>query len=186
MDLEYVDIDPHHTKAEIVKIISHSNIDIVKPYDQTKTKLYELLSHYLLNCSHEIYFFIPLPFTNREEFIVWLGQQPVKLSIAERNQITLNAKEIIAYCKSGYDLSKSKYDSYEEVESECIKIKDHGNLTCVRTCLKLFNLTRNADDRIVCKLPHQLNNQLQLKNEYHKRCIPTFRITRGKYKIDFS
>tara|TARA_R100000655_G_scaffold23725_1_gene47733 strand:- start:1560 stop:2117 length:558 start_codon:yes stop_codon:yes gene_type:complete len=185
--MDMVFIDPQHSKCEILDIIKHSNMDITQPYLYTKDSLFELLISYLMNSKCDITFYNPqYPFNDKKEFIEWLGKAPVKLSCADKLSITNTAREIISYCKSGYDFNKTKYKTYEEVENEVLKIKPHGTISYVRTAIKLFNLTRDVNNQIECKIPTYIHNQIMLRSHYKKKCRPTLQIRYGTFKIDFS
>ena len=185
--MDYIFIDPQHSKCEILDIIKHSNMDITQPYLYTKDALFELLVSHLINSPAEILFYNPqYPFNNKKEFIEWLGKAPVKLSCADKLEVSNTAREIISYCKSGYDFSKTKFNNYEEVEEAVLKIKDYGVISYVRTAVKLFNLTRDTHNQIECKVPTYIHNQIMLKSHYKKRCRPTLQKRYGKFKIDFS
>ena len=167
-------VDNNHSKCSLLDIIKHSNIDIHQPYLYVKDSLIEILISYLMNNEHEIAFYDPhYPFSNKEEFIQWLGRAPEKLSGADKQKINIVAKEIILFCKSGYDFNKSKYNTYEEVEEAVLKIKDFGTISYVRTAVKLFNLTRDV------------HNQIMLKKHYKEKCVPVLQVKYGKFKIDF-
>ena len=180
-------IDLNHSKQNILEIIKHSNMDIAQPYLYTKESLFEVLVSYISSCNHEISFYDPqYPFSNKEEFIEWLGRAPEKLSCADKMKIHNIAKEIILYCKSGYDLNKTKYNNYDEVYEDILKIKDYGTISYVRTAVKLFNLTRDVNTQIDCKVPYFIHNQLMLKKRYKDKCVPVLQVKYGKFKIDFS
>ncbi len=184
--LDYIFIDPQHSKCQILDIIKHSNMDLIQPYLYTKESLFEYLVSYLINNNAEISFYNPqYPFGDKKEFIEWLGKAPVKLSCADKLSISNTSREIISYCKSGYDFSKTKFNTYEEVETEILKIKDHGEVSYVRTAIKLFNLTRDVNNQIECKVPTFIHNQITLKAHYKKKCRPTLQVRRGKFKISF-
>jgi len=188
MDTELnIFVDPNHSKCSLLDIIKHSNMDIHQPYLYVKESLIEILVSYLIHNTHEISFYDPhYPFSNRQEFIEWLGRAPEKLSGADKQNINIVAKEIILYCKCGYDFSKSKYKTYEEVEEAVLKIKEYGTISYVRTAVKLFNLTRDVHNQIECKVPLYIHNQIMLKKHYKDKCVPVLQVKYGKFKIDFT
>ena len=191
MDITKNEIYIHegHTKLNMIDMINNSNMDIFQPYLHSKEKLLTLLSSYLSNDNNpDIQFYsVKYPFKNKEDFIKYLGENPVKLTCAERRQINDTAKHIIAWCKSGYDYDKSKYNEYNEVYEDCLKIKEYGDIFCVRTAVALFNITLKSQDKpeIEVVMNDITHNKLQLKNTFKKNCIPSFKITHGKYIIHF-
>lgn len=185
-DIDYVFIDPWHTKTRIQYIIQHSNIDIFAPYKHNKEKLMDSLTEYLSVNKHEICFYDPsIPMKNRKDLIIYLGRAPDKLTEGEKNTIAKNAKDIIQFCKSGFDFNKSHFKTIDEVKQECIKIKNHGDIFCVRTAIKLFNVCLEPKDHIKCHLSTKIHNELQLKNIYKNKCIPSLQVKHGKFLIEF-
>ncbi len=186
MDKE-IYIDDSHTKCFLAQMIQNSNMDIYQPYLYTKEKLLCMIKNYILTCNHELTFYDnTYPFTNKQELILFLGEPPYKLTTSERRQINQVAKSIISFCKSGYNFNKSKFNSFDDVRNACEKIKDHGDIFCVRTALSLFNLTIDKqEDKIVPKLSPMIHNKLQLKNHYRNNCIPTLQIKRGTFLVVF-
>ncbi len=191
MDITKNEIYIHegHTKLNMIDMINNSNMDIFQPYLHSKEKLLTLLSSYLSNDNNpDIQFYsVKYPFKNKEDFIKYLGENPVKLTCAERRQINDTAKHIIAWCKSGYDYDKSKYNDFDEVYDDCLKIKEHGDIFSVRTAITLFNIVikEQGGDPIQPKISTLIHNKLQLKNHFKKNCIPQFHIKHGKFIIRF-
>lgn len=186
MNLQSIDIHPSHTKHSLCRIIQNSNMDIFQPYMLNKEKILNVLESYLLTTDHELKFFDPtLPFQNKKDFIIFLGEAPNKLSSAEKRLISDNAKQIIMFCKSGYDFSKTKYETFLEVHNECLKIKEYGDIFCVRTAINLFNITLPPEEQIQCKISPLLHNQLQIKNAYKKNCVPKLQVKQGKFIVEF-
>ena len=185
----HIYIHEGHTKLNMIDMINNSNMDIFQPYLHSKEKLLTLLSSYLSNDNNpDIEFYsIKYPFKTKEDFIKYLGENPVKLTCAEKRQINDTAKNIISYCKSGYDLDKTKYNDFNEIYEDCIKIKEHGDIFCVRTAIALFNIALKQQDKpeISVKMNDITHNKIQLKNTFKKNCIPTFKITHGKFVIHF-
>lgn len=180
-------IDNSHTKCFLAEMVQNSNMDIYQPYLFTKEKLMMMINNYLLTCNHELTFYDnSYPFTNKEELIRFLGEPPLKLNTSDKRKINQVAKSIIAFCKSGYDFKKTKFNSFDEVRNACEKIKEYGDIFCVRTAISLFNLTvDNQDDKIIPKLSPLIHNKLQLKNHYKTNCIPTLQVKKGKFLVVF-
>ena len=179
-------ISENHTKTNLAQIIQQSNIDILQPYALTKTKLLQRLSVFLCKCEYEIKFYDPsYPFCNKEEFIIYLGDNPQKLNATEKRLVQAVARKIIAFCKSGYDFNKSTYNEIEEVYQDCLKIKEHGDIFCVRNAITLFNITRDNNNQLECKVSGIIHNKLQLKNQYKKNCVPSLQVKHGNFKVPF-
>tara|TARA_R100001369_G_scaffold3070_1_gene9956 strand:+ start:4499 stop:5074 length:576 start_codon:yes stop_codon:yes gene_type:complete len=180
-------IDPSHSKANILAIVKQSNLDIIQPYNLTKENLFTTLVSQLENMTYELKFFNPsFPFCDKKEFVDYLGKSNDKLNQYEKQAISMVAKKIISFCKSGYDFNKSPYTSFDEVECDCLKIKQHGDIFCVRTAIKLFNLTKDINNQIDIKLSLTIHNQLQLKNHFKKNCVPSLQIKKGVFLMDFT
>jgi len=184
-----MDIHIHegHTKCGLIDIINNSNIDILQPYLHTKEKLLTLLSVFLKECNYDLQFYSSYPFKNKDEFIIYLGQNPCKLSGADKRRISDIAKQVIVFCKSGYNFEKCIYNNIEDVYNDCLKIKEYGDIFCVRTAVSLFNivLEQEGRDKIELKMSALTHNRLQLKNTYKKNCVPTLQVKYGKFLVVF-
>ena len=179
-------ISDNHTKNYLCSIIAHSNIDILQPYILNKQKLMYSLSKFLSQQTYDIQFYDPtFPFHNKEELILFLGQSPIKITPGERRMIQDIARKIISFCKSGYDYNKSPYDNLDEVKDDCIKIQNYGDIFCVRNAVTLFNITQDKDNQLECKVSSLIHNQLQLKNQWKKMCVPTLQVKYGKFSVIF-
>tara|TARA_R110000796_G_scaffold223022_1_gene339290 strand:- start:152 stop:700 length:549 start_codon:yes stop_codon:yes gene_type:complete len=182
-----MEIDPSHSKATILSIVKQSNLNITQPYLLSKGELFGAVLSELNNMEYEIEFYNPtLPFNNKEEFILFLGQAKEKLSYYETQQISFIAKNIISFVKSGYDYNKTSYNTYGEIECDVEKIKEYGDIFCVRTAIKYFNLTRDMNNQIECKISAIIQSQLALKNIWKNKCIPTLQKKSGSFVISFS
>ena len=159
-----MEIDPSHSKATILSIVKQSNLNITQPYLLSKGELFVAVLSELNNMEYEIEFYNPtLPFNNKEEFILFLGQ----------------AKEKLSY-------NKTSYNTYGEIECDVEKIKEYGDIFCVRTAIKYFNLTRDMNNQIECKISAIIQSQLALKNIWKNKCIPTLQKKTGSFVISFS
>jgi|9_EtaG_2_1085328.scaffolds.fasta_scaffold00298_21 hypothetical protein len=185
-NLETIYIHDGHTKCNIIDIITNSNIDILQPYLYSKEKLLNTLSIFLKECNYELNFYGNHPFSNKEEFILYLGENPSKISGADKRRITDTAKQIIQFCKSGYDFNKSVYNNLDDIYTDCLKIKEYGDIFCVRTAINLFNIVLECEGQelLILKMSKYTHNKLQLKNTYKKKCIPSLQIKKGKFIID--
>ena len=179
-------ISDNHTKNYLCSIIAHSNIDILQPYILNKQKLMYTLSKFLSDETYNIQFYDPtFPFKTKKELILFLGENPIKITPSERRMIQDIARRIISFCKSGYDYNKSTYMNIDEVEEDCIKIHTYGDIFCVRNAVALFNITQDKDNQIECKVSSLIHNQLQLKNQWKKMCVPSLQIKHGKFLVVF-
>ena len=180
-------IDPSHSKQTLLAIIKQSNLSITQPYLLTKEQLFEAITDEIKYGDYELEFYNPtLPFKDKDEFILFLGQTKEKLSYYETQQISFIAKNIISFVKSGYDYDKTTYNNYEEIESDAMKIKEYGDIFSVRSAIKYFNLTRDSNNQLECKISPMIQSQIQLKNMWKNKCIPTYRKKTGKFVIDFT
>jgi len=185
--MDKIYIDHTHSKQTILSIVKQSNLNITQPYLLTKENLFEALISELTHMDYNIEFYNPiLPFKTKQEFIIFLGQSKEKLSYYETQQISFIAKNIISFVKSGYDYEKTTYKTYQEIENDILKIKEYGDIFSVRTAVKYFNLTRNSDNQIDCKVSPIIQSQIQLKNMWKSKCVPTYRKKTGRFIIDFS
>ena len=180
-------IHESHTRSDLVNIIHNSNIVIFTPYKYPKYELIFKLEEYFKSCNHNIEFYDEtFSFTNQEELESYLLLPKERLSVKERSQIHNVAKKVIAFCRSGYDYKKTPYKTYNDVEDDCLKIREYGDITAVRTAIKLFNITRDIHNQLECNVSNVKMTELELIKLFKEKSYPTLQVKHGKFTVDLS
>tara|TARA_R100000657_G_C4680142_1_gene128153 strand:+ start:10 stop:567 length:558 start_codon:yes stop_codon:yes gene_type:complete len=131
-------IHKSHSKNDLIDLINHLGLKIVFSHQDNKKDIQNKLKDYLRG-DIEIknnYFNIE----DKDQLINYLEKQNPKklLTTKEKNEVMNIAKFIINYCKAGYDLNCSKYESIQEIIDDMDYIKQFGDIPSVRRCCKLL------------------------------------------------
>ena len=112
-------IHKSHSKNDLIDIINHLGLPVVFSHQDNKKNIQDKIK-----ISMKQDFKIKKNYFNiddKDQLIVYLEKQ-----------------FIINYCKSGYDLDCSKYNSMQEIIDDMDYIKQFGDIPSVRRCCKLL------------------------------------------------
>ena len=131
-------IHKSHSKNDLIDLINHLGLKITFSHQDNKKDIQDKFKILLKN-NIEIkknYYNIE----NKDGLKFFLQNQNKKklLTTKEKNEVMNIAKFIINYCKSGYDLDCSKYNSMQEIIDDMDYIKQFGDIPSVRRCCKLL------------------------------------------------
>jgi len=106
-----------------------------------------------------------------------------KIPIKKRNEVILEAKKIISFCKSNGNLNRSLFKSLDEVIELTKYISTYGDYSSVRRAVKLMNEAYDLD--IVCSMSDDTKSILDEKSKIKEYSCPTLQITREKVVVRF-
>jgi len=171
-------IHKSHSKNDLIDLINHLGLKIVFSHQDNKKDIQNKLLNYM-NGEVEIkknYYNID----DKDQLKVYIqNKNPRKLlTTKEKNDVMNIAKFIINYCKSGYDLNCSKYNSIQEIIDDMDYIKQFGDIPSVRRCCKLLlqdvkltgitfkpyispQVQKTLDDKKVYKSVHYTNIKIR-------------------------
>ena len=108
----------------------------------------------------------------------------IRLSMEDKTNIMHTAKKIIQYCKNGYYLN-DVYTSHSQVYLDCLTIYRYGDIPTIRRALRLYNLSPHKKDHINPIISIEVQELLKEKELIKKNKILKFKMSKGKYIIDF-
>jgi len=128
-----------HSKTDLIELINTLNLKVVFSHQDNKRdiqdKLIECLKH-KVDIKPNVY-----NIDNKDGLIQYLQKPNSKktLTIKEKNDVMTLCKHIIQYCKTGYYLESTKYETLKDLQDDMDYIKQFGDIpSCRRTC-KLMN-----------------------------------------------
>jgi len=130
-----------HSKTDLIDIILDLDLQIKYSHQDNKKMIQDKFIQYLLNNPKII---IKDNFFNIENIDglhnYLINPNPKKaLTIKEKNNVMTICKTIINYCKKGYDIELTSYNSLQELQDDMDFIKQFGDVPSVRRCCKLMN-----------------------------------------------
>jgi|TARA_R110000796_G_scaffold60900_1_gene140998 hypothetical protein len=176
-----------HSRKELLDVIRIFKLPVPNRNDKNKSQLQDAIVEcvdYLPQVKAENeYFFVQ----SKEDLIDYLKlQNPAKnLTIAEKDDVMIIAKKLIAYCKMGYMLGPSDYFDTSEIYRDARYIAKFAEIPSVRKAIDSVNQDPKLREKIDMKIPRRTANQLKKKKAVKKNAIPLF-IKRGEFVLDFS
>tara|TARA_R110001592_G_scaffold199756_2_gene448398 strand:+ start:333 stop:884 length:552 start_codon:yes stop_codon:yes gene_type:complete len=134
-------IDKSHSKADLIDLINLLELKIVFSHADNKKdiqdKLIELIeSDILIKINY-------YKIETKEGLINFLVKKNPKkiLSIKEKNDVMQICKNIINYCKGGYNIDSCEiYNNIKDISDDLDYIKQFGDIPSVRRACKLIKL----------------------------------------------
>lgn len=161
-------IHPSHSKKDLVKIINELKLDI----DTTLTR-FEIVRIFHKNKLLEEYNLHFLCEENKNK----------PLSIKEKNNVILKAKQINSLQKNGFNFNKSLFLDDDEVISTAFYICEHGDISSVRRAIKFVN--EHYEMNIVCKISKDTRQHLDIKEDIKSNSVPCIQIKKGNFLVQF-
>ena len=180
-------IHPSHSRKDLIEICEVFNIEIEDIYDQPKISLVTLLESELegmdyIEPEYEFYFI-----ENLQELKRYLLEpnQSKNITIATKEIVMKDARKLISYCKSGYDIYPH-FKSKEEVYETGKIVAEHCDISTCRRAIKLLNEDRSMPDKIEPIISNRMRKQLERKEQIKKTTRGQFRSRTGKFLVEFS
>jgi len=169
------------SKTDLIDVINDLNLKITFSHQDNKKMIQDKLISYLRNNNPEIkdnFYNI----NNKDGLIQYLkNQNPKKtLSIKEKNNVMLIAKQIIQYCKDDYQLSFCKYDTIKEIQDDIDYIKQFGDIPSCRRACRLLSLDPKFQGiKFTPYISPKVKKELERKQMHYPRVLPTLTIRKG-------
>jgi len=161
-------IHSSYSKKDLVKIINELKLDI----DTTLTR-FEIVRIFHNNKLLEHYNLHYLQDENKNK----------PLSIKEKNEIILKAKQINSLQKNGFNFSKSLFNDEEELIQTAVEISNHGDISSVRRAVNFVN--EKYERKIVCKLSKETRKHLDVKEVIKSNSVPSMQVKKGTFLVSF-
>jgi hypothetical protein len=156
------------SKADLRYIISDLKINIHDQAILNKNDLKLKLINYIDNDE-------PIDFENSEIFkgkdknflikYLYNKNEDKKLTVKQKNDILKLAKYIIHYCKNGYNIENSNFNSIEEIKLYMEELKEHGDIPSVRKACNLLKQDYKIKEIYIPVISQKIEKELRLKKE---------------------
>ena len=181
-------IEKSHSKADLIDLINLLELNIVFSHQDNKKdiqdKLIELLESDILIKKN--YYKIE----NKDGLVNFLTKKNPKkiLSIKEKNHVMQISKNIINYCKGGYNLDSCLiYNNIKDISDDLDYIKQFGDIPSVRRACKLIKqcplLSMNDYNPLISP---QVQKRLDEKKRVKNIQYASLKIKRGTIILKFN
>ena len=138
-----MELSKSHSKMDLMELINTLELKVVFSHADNKKsiqdKLLELLQNKELQKDFKVNNVYKIKSYKDLKYYL-INKNPKKtLTIKEKNDLMTLCKHIIQYCKTGYYLEITKYETLKDLQDDMDYIKQFGDIPSVRRCCKLMN-----------------------------------------------
>ena len=180
-------IHKSHSRRDILEIVKLFKLPIEDPEDYNKKELSEKVINTLNtidNILPDDQFYDIKNLNELKEHLIKPNQKKI-LSIKDKAEIMKTAKLIISFCKGGYVVELSYFDSLEQIYSEARRVAQFGDLpTCRRMC-SLLNKNPYCNERVYPIISKKVQKDLEIKKITSKKIHTSLHVKHGKILVEF-
>jgi hypothetical protein len=179
-------IHSSHSRRDLIEICEVFNVEIEDLYDLPKNMLMNMLSAELENINdidpEDEYFFV----NNIEELKRYLSSpnQSKNITIATKEKRIKDARRIISYCQSGFQLFPH-FKNRDEVYAIGLEVAQHADISTCRRSIKLLNEDRDLPRRIEPVISNRVKKQIERKLAVKNKTSGKFMKRHGLFSISF-
>jgi hypothetical protein len=176
-----------HSKKDLIQVCSVFNIEIEDMYDLSKMDLSSHLEYVLENMGYiepeHTYYFI----NNLDELITHLEEpnQSKFLTIAEKERVIDSARNIILFCKNGYNNLYPYFRDEEDLKKTAEIIRDYGDISTCRRALHLLRPYKKISPPIEPIISKRVKIQIERKRLLKGDGSGGLLIKKGKVSVSF-
>jgi hypothetical protein len=180
-------IHKSHSRRDLLEIIKLFKLPIEDAEDFKKKELGDALILSLNKIDNiipdELYYNIS-NLNELKEFLIKPNQKKM-LSIKDKSEVMTSAKLIIAFCKGGYVLQISYYDTIDQLYTEARRISQFGDIPSVRRCCELLNKNPYSKERVYPVISKKIQKDLDVKKLTQKKVHTSLHVKKGKVLVKF-
>lgn len=180
---------PHksHSRRELIEIIKLFKLPIEDCEDYNKKDLTEKMIDTLNTIDNIIpdeHFYGINNLNELKEHLIKPNQKKI-LSIKDKNEIMITAKLIISFCKGGYCVEISYFDSMDEIYVEARRVSQFGDIPSVRRMCKLLNNNPHSNEMIYPVISKKVQRDLEVKSLTSKKVHKSLHVKHGIVNVVF-
>jgi len=165
-----INIHSSHSKKDLINFILINDLNIINYENKNKRQLSNILEEH--------------DYPSEVDYSTLTEPNQLKsLSVKEKNDLMIKAKQIISYCKNGYNIDRSLYNTFNDLLLDANIIKEYGDIPSCRRAIKLLN--QHINIKLNIKLSLEIKEKLEQKKQIKELAIPQLIVKWGKFKIDF-
>ena len=176
-----------HSRLTLINIIKLFKLPIEDPEDYNKKQLTEKL----ITCLNDIDYIEPdedyygiMNLNDLKEYLLKPDQKKV-LSIKDKNEIMTLAKLIIQYCKGGYVVELSYFNTMDQIYVEARRLSQFGDIPSVRRMCTLLNQNPHSQERVYPIISKKVQKQLEIKALTSKKVHNVLTVKKGPIIVKF-
>ena len=180
-------IHKSHSKNELVNMIDKYHISIKNPKQYRKVELSALLVDRIKKLDS----IVPvedLPHLTLIELKLYLIKiHPKKtLTIKQKHKVIFTCKRLKHFCRNGYNVLCTDYDTIDDVYNDAVFIKPYGDIPSVRKSLIELNNNPNKPYDVDPVISPYCLRELELKQKLKQSKLFVFEYKVGKFSLTFN
>ena len=177
------------SKHDLITIMHEFNINIDNYKIFNKNQLVILISSYI-NSENDLSFHttdIYKHIQDKESLIDMLNNPNVfkPLSVKEKNCIMDFLKDVIHYCKHGFIIENTKFNSKEELYIQMRDIMKYGDIPSLRRASKMLNMDPDVQESFIPIISPYMKRLLEEKKLKKIRRINCLIVRAGGFVVKF-
>ena len=180
-------IHKSHSRRDLLEIIKLFKLPIEDAEDFKKKELGEALILALNNIDNIIpddFFYNISNLNELKEHLIKPNQKKM-LSIKDKADVMTAAKLIIAFCKGGYVIQISYFDSNDHLYTEARRIAQFGDIPSVRRMCELLNKNPYSQECVYPVISKKVQMDLDIKKMTKKKVHTSLHVKKGKVLVKF-
>jgi hypothetical protein len=181
-------IDKSWTKKDLLEIIKIYQIDIEDAKELSKKPLTEELYFQLLNTENAFDWSNEFPEIYSWGELVELLEKAktnTELDYRQKQEIIHKAKTVLNYCRNGYLLANTEYQSYDDLYIVAMMVSQHCDISTCRRAIMEFNKDQKLRNKIEPKISQKMQKMLEQKKINKQELIPKLIIKKEPIRITF-
>lgn len=177
-----------HSRKDLLDIIKLFKLPIEDAEDYNKKLLSEKLFSCLYNDINTIepdndYYGIQ-DLHELKEYLIKPNQKKI-LSVKDKNEIMKISKLIIQYCKAGYCVDLSYFNSIDDIYYEARRLSQFGDIPSVRRMCLLLNKNPHSNEMIFPVVSKKVQKDLEIKELTSKKVFSMLTVKKEKVIVSF-
>jgi len=177
-----------HSRKDLIDIIKLFKLPIEDAEDYNKKQLIEKL----FNCLYkEIEYIEPdndyygiSNLHELKEYLIKPNQKKI-LSVKDKNEIMKMSKLIIQYCKVGYCVELSYFNTMDDIYVEARRLSQFGDIPSVRRMCQLINKNPHSNERVYPVMSKKVQKDLEIKELTSKKVFSMLTVKKEKVIVSF-
>lgn len=180
-------INKTHSRRDMLELIKLFKLPIEDAEDLNKKELSAELIDVLNKIDNIIpddHFYCINNLQDLKEHLIKPNQKKI-LSIKDKAEIMKTAKLIISFCKGGYVIDISYFDSIDDVYTEARRVSQFGDMPTVRRMCSLLNKNPYSTEMIYPVISKKVQKELEVKALTSKKVHTSLHVKHGKILVQF-
>jgi hypothetical protein len=176
-----------HSRRDLLEIVKLFKLPIEDAEDYNKKDLTEKMIDTLNRIDNIIpdeHFYGINNLNELKEHLIKPNQKKI-LSIKDKNEIMTTAKLIISFCKGGYCVQISYFDTMDDIYVEARRVSQFGDIPSVRRMCKLLNDNPHSNERIYPVISKKVQRELEIKKLTSKKVHTSLHVKHGTVNVVF-